>query len=812
MHRSLVAGASGNAGGNPSDQLMAPIFRYRYVDLGTVFTGHSGRRDAESGADSPATLFSNELACDVGGTCWGPNEPLAVIDHQLRHESRFPCACAAVLHKAGMIRERFADLDLVWLVTHRQPDFDAMCSMYLARWAMEAPAAAVDWQQYGLHPEGWHDAAEKAKIDWFDPNLTHVAAEHRWACLLASYAARLEMRRPIACPRARDLRSVLYAALKRGRDYLNQTSGATEFFDELSQGLQHRQLNPTFDSVLEGSAQFAPELAMLDREAEAYPRDLARARQAIVYLPEAEAPRADFFEHPRKLEAEGDADAEHLRLRDTFRIPTDGIYLRDPHCALFTEWARVDIANSALGAGFEFTAVAYSNGRSEGSENSTRYVFSIDPERANGRHLYTVWSRLETREVEALRSARLEAVSVGLRGTESAEASAGKLQALMSDPWQGGQTQSGTLVDTPHRGTQIAPAGAQGDLRDDPVAEAVRSELEDVIYTAASLMAGPQVRVSDLAASHTHQDAAPQSFHLNARWEIPPSPAGYFRLARIGLRSDVPIAEGGSLRERLAQQIAEILWQVLYPEQRGAVPADLLKRHSIFTANSVGVWAERGVAVAQKLSVNDDVSRNFAALVSLQRDIDGLLASWSGADGPAPGGKSEDILTLQHRVARSEELLRLAAQMQHELALPEQELLRCFYDSIGGQSLAAKLRDLNVSAAERLRRITDAEQTRRSEKRAADSARSRSRMEWLQVLLIGFVALAAVDLITARLTMSEASRQLLNSLGGPVALGVSALLLHPWKRKPKGAAESGAGPFLIVIALLWLVLWLLRVF
>src|ERR1700678_3397097 len=488
---------------------MAPIFRYRYVDLGTVFTGDSSRRDADNADARPATLNSNELACDVGGTCWGANEPLAILDHHLRHESRCPCASAAVLHKANLIRERFADVDLVWLITHKEPDFDAMCSMYLARWVMEDPAAAADWQRYGLHPDGWHDAPDRAKIDWFDPDLTDVPPEHRWALLLAGYAARLEMRRHISCPPQRALRSILYAALKRGRDYLSASSGATEFFDEVKIALREKQLNPAFDSVLDGSAQFAPELEMLDREAEAYPRDYQRARKAIVYLPEAEAPFADFFEHPRKLASEHEVDAEHLTLADTFRIPTDGIYLRDPECALFAEWARVDLENSAMDAGFEFTAIAYSSGRPEAAANRTRYVFSIDPERANGRHLYTVWSRLETREVEALRSTTLEAASFP-RLTDVSEPRGALLQAVLSDPWLGGQTQSGTVVATPNRGTLIAPAGVDGDLRDDPVAEAVRSELEDCIYTASSLLEGPRITVSDFAAVHALQNIAPQ--------------------------------------------------------------------------------------------------------------------------------------------------------------------------------------------------------------------------------------------------------------------------------------------------------------
>ncbi len=86
---------------------------------------------------------------DVGGTCWGANEPLPIIDHHFLRESQFPSASAAVLHKASQIRQRFGDQDLVWLVTHKEPDFDAFCSMYLARWIIEDPNAAVDWRQAG---------------------------------------------------------------------------------------------------------------------------------------------------------------------------------------------------------------------------------------------------------------------------------------------------------------------------------------------------------------------------------------------------------------------------------------------------------------------------------------------------------------------------------------------------------------------------------------------------------------------------------------------------------------------------------------
>ncbi len=118
---------------------MAFTFRYRYVDFSTVFTGDPQLRGAESGADAPGTLFANEIALDVGRTCWGPAEPLAIIDHHFAQDGQFPSTTAAVLHKSALIHQKFTNLGdgVVWLVTHKEPDFDAFSSIYLARWIVE---------------------------------------------------------------------------------------------------------------------------------------------------------------------------------------------------------------------------------------------------------------------------------------------------------------------------------------------------------------------------------------------------------------------------------------------------------------------------------------------------------------------------------------------------------------------------------------------------------------------------------------------------------------------------------------------------
>jgi len=808
---------------------MAPAFRYRYVDIGTVFTGDSHTRAAKTGADRPTVLYANELACDVGGTCWGANEPLAILDHHLSHEDRFPSASAAVLHKAKLIRERFTQLnDVLWLVTHKEPDFDAFCSMYLARWLIEDPSTEVNWELYGLHPDGWHGMPGGGKIDWFSPDLNGVSAEHRWPLLLASYASRLEMRQRIPCPRERSLRSVLYAALKRGRDYLDATSGAAEFFDEVKAVLQEHQLNPAFDSVLENSARFSPELAMLDREGEAYQRDLQRSRKAVVYLPESEAPSPDFFQHPKKsapqLSDDPEAGAEHLLFADTFRIPTDGIYLRDPECALFREWARLDLENSALGAGFEFTAIAHSNGRPAGAVNHTEYVFSIDPERANGRHLYTVWSRLQTEEVEALRTGG-DTPAATLTSGRPGEVSAhriGTLEALLADPWLGGHSQSSTTVDTPNRGTLIGPAGARSDLRDDPVAEAVRTELEDSIYTPASMIAGPRVAIFDFSATQDRSDVAPRHFELNTALKFPSPEQGYFRFASVGLRSDVPIAMGGLQGHRLTQQIGDTLWQVLYPEMTGETPPDF-ERHLVVSDDSVGVWSERGIALAEKKCVLPDATphgaeanlRYFTSIVKFTRDVDGLAAQWDALKQEVEISHREHSRTprADDLVASGEALARRALQVQQTLTSAEHELLRRFCEAIGLEKLIARLRELNQVAADHLRRDELADETRRMEKRSEHVARVQQKLRRLQVFAIGFVALVFVRMILRYAGLSGNEQQTLALFGGPLVLACAAWTLQPWKRRPSAAqkSEEGFDWILVVAGLTWLIAWVEQV-
>ncbi len=110
-------------------------FRYRYVNFGTNFQPAAGDRAESNGA--PERLHENEIALDVGSAAWaGDGESCAVVDNHF-YPHPYPSAAAGVLHLAEKIHRRFVDRldksDVLWLVSHRQPDFDAFCSMYLAR-------------------------------------------------------------------------------------------------------------------------------------------------------------------------------------------------------------------------------------------------------------------------------------------------------------------------------------------------------------------------------------------------------------------------------------------------------------------------------------------------------------------------------------------------------------------------------------------------------------------------------------------------------------------------------------------------------
>ena len=571
-------------------------FRYRFVRFGPIFNEARGLRSEPYGA--PETLYENELVLDVGGVCWNSdNEDRSILDHHFSG-AQFPSAAAAVIHNAQRIRAKFSTFvragDDIWLVGHLQPDFDVHCAMYLARRLLEKDADAIPswgWEEFGIAPDKWLDSPPDRRLDWFEPDLKRFssASIRVWPVLLAAYASRVDHGRKFACPGHRSLQTILYAAMKRGRDYTDETSGATEFFREVENQIAIQAKNPLFDSVLETSAKFATELALLDRETGLYQADVSRARRAVVMIQKA-GPGTEFgkwfgdvtskplFGGDTAEEQDGSVSANliHICRTGKFSAQVDGIYLRDPECLLFKEWARLDRENSPSGEGFVFMAIAYSKLRSWGKINDSDYVFSLDPERAVPRslHLYNLWARLQISEVR-----HLHELPAGEFGSKCAcrsgfEKRAGALGQFFADPWFYGSPYQCTIVPAPSQGTVIGEAGRNSDLSDDPVADLARQELELSFYGEQVLIQDLPISAHDLSTSIQRRTFRACFYPLAALGTLPFTGRSRIRFGLVRLTEDAqPIRVG------FAEQVGKLLWQVLDPEAGTNLPSDFLSRH-----------------------------------------------------------------------------------------------------------------------------------------------------------------------------------------------------------------------------------------
>jgi hypothetical protein len=658
-------------------------FKYRYVGFGTRFNSAEGLRSLGDAAREPGLLHANEIAVDVGGGNWsGAASDPAVIDHHTYREDQFPSAAAGVLHHGEMIRRRFSGTDwpVVWLVTHREADFDSLAAMYLCRWLILDPKADCDWEQAGLDPQGWRDVVDPARpnslirrFDWFKPDLARFPEGVRWAVLLASYASHVDHARRIFCPRAQALHSVLYAGLVRGRDYRNEDGGALELFDEARRAFESG-LNPLFDPIFGEGTKFGPELAMLERESKVYERDVSRARKAIVFVPALTGRFADAYDALKTkplLDAAGEIDPAQLGFGGADRVPTDGLYLRDPECILFKEWARLDVDNSSLGEGFTFTAIAYSDER-PGVRNQSDYFFALDAENARNRHLYPLWARLQQAEIRAwnddanqtarraLESGEERAVAAGrtICRPEYTER-AGRYCALFADPWYDGAGYRCTIVGTPNGGTLIGPPGVERDLRDDPVAQLVRSELESSIYISAFRLDDRlSINGPGLESVIEREVTAPDGLAEAV------SP-GYYRFGSVAVDD---CADFGS--DAFARETGRLLWRMLHPAQRDGPPSDPATGALVRGANILGVWSPVGAIVAYKPGAGQEVAELravFAELVALALTANELMSS----DDPSPGAPAKNVPS-------GEGLSRQVAGVRQRLTRPGSQVLERF--------------------------------------------------------------------------------------------------------------------------------------
>jgi hypothetical protein len=471
------------------------------------------------------------------------------------------------------------------------------------------------------------------------------------------------------------------------------------------------------------------------------------------------------------------------------RSQTDGIYLRDPECILFKEWARLDTDNSSMGQGFLFTAVAYSSGRPQAEVNRNNYFFSVDPERAEGRHLYDVWESLEREEIAALqkwpdlvqtlKDADAKKQSEPKGGTiarHDFETRGGENRHLFNDPWFDGHNYNCTIVATPNRGSYIATPGARADLSDDKVTRVVIRCLEHSIYS------GPVV-VRDLSAQPHLDDAVPREVAMgDAAEQIGTLARGYFRSAAVPLENNVDLESGSMLA-----QVAASLWRLLNPAVGASLPADFLDLHVAWRQSWVAVWSREGLAVAFKKSGKekaDALQALFGQMIQFMGDASEFIHSSSESDR-------------DRSLNRGLSLIRTGAQLTHEAALPDNEVLQRFLEASRLNDVVKNTRDVQAAAAAGDQRTAIAGGTKKM-------VELQEKVEVLEIVIASFYAMDLMKTLTEYIGLSN-----MYSLGVSF-LGVVALTGLIWRVMAK---RRSIGRIFILIAALWLAaglsLWLL---
>lgn len=649
-------------------------FKYRYVSFGTNFELRQGartvaapRKEDKAPREEVHYLYANEIACDVGGQCLGfDGFGGMVFDHHFARPAQYASASACVLHHSralGAWRPTEEAKGVIWLVTHTEPDLDAFCSLYLARLLLsqQLPASLAD--ACGLLQDGSKALDRKndsvLQLDWTGEQVNYLAADAncRWALQLAGYVSRIDQGKSVPVPRSKALHSVLYAARARNRPV--QADGAFRFFEVVRRKLSDPDvaLNPLMDDLFAGEPQYQPELQLLQRQELAYERDIRRARKSRVYLPSE--PMETWFPQMQSQRL----SPEHLKAGSGAAVVFDGIWIRDPECLLFKEFARADRVNSSMGQGFTFTAVAYSSRKSGSHSNSSEYFFSLDPEKAGNAHLYPVWADLQMAEqavVEQSDPARMQ--GAGRSGFQQ--------RTAMADPWFDGHNFRLTIVVTPGRGTELGEGNA-ADLTDDAVANRVRRVVEQGVF------AGTTFEVTDFPFCGENSQERYYSLRLDELL-LSDISTKVLRVASIPVQPDLP-----SYSRTLAKQIGELLWKVIEEPEVESVPSDFEARHLIFDKHVIAVWNRNGVAIAYKqgdpraLRFKEDLTTALRRCAQIKVSVDNELT------------EPNNTLNIETR-----ELLREFMRLRISLNAEDGRLLQRFLNAIEFNSLLDSLHSL----------------------------------------------------------------------------------------------------------------------
>jgi hypothetical protein len=756
------------------------IFKYRSVEYGAAFSRGAGNRD--SGATvihDPLVLYENEVAVNVGRCCFAcAGQPLNVIDHRSGADVRY--GSAAVLIHAQKIVERLTGKSpsVIWLVTRDKPDFDAFVAMYLLRSIIDGSLCSIPrFDGAELEVGSGNQRLEEffSNVRRRDNRFVDLFPDARWALILARYACHVSAGRAVQVARQRALHSVLRAAVERGRPELTVTGGFT-LFTEARSAIQAGK-DPLFDVVLDLQGEFSSEFALLEGESAAYDRDMLRARKSIVFVPTA----TDFANEYSTLKREPLLDEQGSLLPGAMgslevapRAQFDAVYLRDPECLLFREWVQGDIQDSSLGLGFTFMFIAYSEDRPKALVNSTRYIISLNAERAGDARLYNVWCRLQQAEAQArwkqALSGRQSEATLQQNARAGFEARAGTHPGLFADPWYEASASEGRRIATPKDGSLIGPPGQLSDCLDDPVADIVRSELEEWIFADDGKwddLSASEPRLSDISG-----EQVANSEHDRGKRT--------FRFGHVRLKSEL-----GSAPAAAVKQISTKLWTKLHPEEPlSHTPADLAA-HTVHRAGIVGVWSRAGVFVAYTQTEKDwasEAEEVFREIVNCANHIDRLTKRMARIPvDRSTNGRLRDPSVeqeLRYRVGEAEKITLTLAETRNALANTGGELLEKFLKATGLDALSANLRDITLAANNEMQNQTTQEFAR-------VGVEVQQKLEWIELLFVGIYATELANILAERALPTRF--QLLSiMLVAATITAIAGQFLKPWKRGGAG--------------------------
>lgn len=648
----------------------------RFVSYGTSFA-------ATGGQPGEAVLGHNEVALDVGGICHqltkdGP----WVLDHHFVPEP-YPSAAAAVLAHAPELAEYYSNQTTV-VVTHVEPDFDALLSAWLFWRIVDGTLAPAS------------EAGSWKTIDWLDGQVSNAPSDCcNAATLLAKYSACVDSARlsAIRCQRADALHSVFLAARHR-RGFVD---GMTWFFDAVWKAIIEEGRNPFLDPLFDRGGPLDLELRLLEVQNRAYEADIKRARKSIVTVPVASNFQS-MFSQLQNMPLDALSSGNHELLSPDGHAVVDGAWIREPSCFLFKEWARLDMQNSVFGRGFDFLAVAYPGGRR--AKNAADYFFSLDPERANGKHLYNVWLALQKRQAAAVQAGEIAIPADKTSVRRGFEARAAGHERSFFDPWWDGSNTSGTLVATPMAGAFGFP-GTRFDLSDDPVANTARIELEFTDFGMAEIEDFPFLPARDDAAPVEPRRAlvkiAPDQF--------PAAPEDSFRFVRVPLLARAVLPERSTITGR-ENQLAALAGSFLGSQ---SLPEFLVNDAN---GGSLIAWTRHGIVVFEpENDPRGGTSKALARAVQSMSDIMVQLQALSASLQRA-AKDSKRIATAQPYRQR---LLQAILALKLDAAKPEGEVIQRFLAATGFESVMHTLDTLNEDIDSIVRERDDRAQTKRDQ-------------------------------------------------------------------------------------------------